>query len=830
MSLIGKIKRPLKNAATIALGARYARCYQKYAVRENVIFYCSHYGSGMLCSPYAIFRTLMASEEFGRYEHIWQINDPEERARLKAEYGGYGNVKFVAKNSAAYFRALTSAKYLINNVNFPFYFTKKPEQVYVNTWHGIPLKTLGYDLPDGKYSVRNTMHNFLQADYLISPCRFMTDVFLDAYKLRGVYAGRMTECGYPRNDLLFSTDRAYVFKKLRDHGIAVDDTRRILLYAPTWKGTDVDKADNDIARYDEFCDYLAGHIDMTRYQILIKPHPAVYKKLTGEQRASGRYISQAVEINEILSATDLLVSDYSSLFFDFLLTGRPILFYIPDAAEYRAQRGLYFSLDELPGPYSGDMGDIADWIHDIPGMRERYAANYDKMKAWACEFDDGRASQRVVDAVFCGDESACRMVQGISETGRKKLLINGGSFAMNGVTTTLLTLLDRLDYDKYDVTLLIVDDERSMPSIMKVNDRVRTLCRCGQIPFTVRELFRHRRIIRHGIDADYASDERSAPDAYRRNRMRCYGNTRFDAVIDFSGYGVTQPLTMLWCRDARRIIWQHNDLYRDLTNKAKRRTRAYRRKSATTLEALLTLYPHFDKVVSCSEGAMEVNRENLANPDTYSRFTFCTNPLNIDRVKQCLESAVYDGGDFIDCPGTEREKRVKAPDADCINFVTMGRFSPEKNHMALLEGFARLHAEDGRCRLFLIGDGALREAYEAKIAELGLADSVTLTGQLDNPFGIMRRCGCFILPSLYEGMPMVTYEARALGLAIILSDFSTALSVCLPDGQLYTGHTPEELYTAMKQFADGTFRAAYTFDADALNRRALAEFDRVVAD
>ena len=828
MSFVGKIKKSVKNAATVALGAQYARYYKKNTVKENVIFYCAHYGSGMLCSPYAIFRGLMASGEFDRYEHIWQINDPEERALLEAEYGGYGNVKFVAKNSGAYFDALTSAKYLINNVNFPFYFTKRPEQVYVNTWHGIPLKTLGYDLPDGKYSVRGTMHNFLQADYLISPCRFMTGVFLDSYKLRGIYEGKMTECGYPRNDLILSTDRDYIIDKLFDHNTVVDESRKVILYAPTWKGSDVEKAENDIARYDEFCDYLAGHIDMTQYQILIKPHPAVYKKLTKEQRESGRYISQSVEINEILSITDLLVSDYSSLFFDFLMTDRPILFYIPDAAEYMEQRGVYFGLDELPGPYSGDMGDIADWINDAAHLRERFADRYDKMKAWACEFDDGKASQRVIDAVFHGDESTCRMVQGITETKKKKLLINGGSFAMNGVTTTLLTLLDLIDYERYDITLLIVDDERSMPSIMKVNDKVRTLCRCGQIPFTVRELFRHRKIIQHGVVSQEMYRELLTDSAYRRNYTRCFGHSRFDAVIDFSGYGVTQPLTLMQCEGARRVIWQHNDLYRDLNNKAKRRTKSYRRKSATTLAALLTLYPLFDKVVSCSEGAMEVNRENLAAPDTYDKFTFCTNPLNVSRVRTCLENAVYKDGDFIDCPGTDREKRVKAPTEDHVNFVTMGRFSPEKNHIALLEGFARLCAERPDCRLYIIGDGALRGDYEAKIEESGLADSVVLTGQMDNPFGIMQKCGCFILPSLYEGMPMVTYEARELGMAIILSDFSTALSVCLPDGQLYTGHSAEELYAAMKQFADGRFKATYTFDAEALNQKALREFDTVV--
>ena len=110
MSFVGKIKKSVKNAATVALGAQYARYYKKNTVKDNVIFYCAHYGSGMLCSPYAIFRGLMASGEFDRYEHIWQINDPQERELLEAEYGAYSNVQFVAKNRDSYFYALASTK------------------------------------------------------------------------------------------------------------------------------------------------------------------------------------------------------------------------------------------------------------------------------------------------------------------------------------------------------------------------------------------------------------------------------------------------------------------------------------------------------------------------------------------------------------------------------------------------------------------------------------------------------------------------------------------------------------------------------------------------
>lgn len=827
MGIAGKLKKMTGGLATILLGAKYISSYKKNPVRRDTVFYAAHQGAGMLCGPYAIFRELMRSEDFRQYRHIWQINDKRERALLQKEYADYDNVSFVGKNSAGYFRAISSAGYLVINNTLPFFFTKKPGQVYVNTWHGIPLKTLGYDIPDGKYTARNMTRNFLQTDYLISPCPFMTKIYLESYKLNGIYTGKIIESGYPRNDLLLDTKREDVLRRLSERGTAVDPDKKIILYAPTWKGTSFDRADKDTARYDEFCDYLSGHIDTETYQILIKPHPMVYKLLTEEEKSSGRYVSQSVDTDELMSVTDILVSDYSSIFFDFLLTDRPIFFYIPDVESYREYRGMYFGLDDLPGPYSCDMSDIADWINDAENVRVRYAGKYESMKDWSCRSDDGRVSARVINAVFRGDESECRVLSGFVSDKKKRLLINGGSFAMNGVTTSLLTLLNMLDYEKYDVSLMVIPDERSMDNIMKVNDNVRVLCRVGQIPFDIGELIRHRKIVRRGLN-DRLYRELTADGPYRRNYIRSFGGSTFDTVIDYSGYGITQPLTLMQCEGAKRVIWQHNDLLLDLTNSQKKKRGVYRRSSATPIESLVTLYDYFDEVVSCSEAIMQTNRRNLSTEATYSKFTFSTNPIDFDRIKKCSESAVYADGCFIDCPGTEKEKRIPAPDKANISFVTMGRFSPEKNHMNLIEGFAKLYSENQHCRLYIIGDGAMKPEYEEKISALGLEGKVLLTGLLENPFGVMRECGCFVLPSIYEGMGVVVYEARALGLAIIVSRFGAADAVCIPGGQLLTGHSSDELYQAMKAFADGKLTNDYLFDPEQFNAKALAEFEAVV--
>ena len=107
----------------------------------------------------------------------------------------------------------------------------------MDTWHGIPLKTIGFDIPAGKVSAGNTVRNFLAADYLIAPNHFMTEIYENAFKMKNLYPGKILEIGQPRNDSYFHTDREAIFKKLQMAGVEADLKKKLILYAPTWKGS-----------------------------------------------------------------------------------------------------------------------------------------------------------------------------------------------------------------------------------------------------------------------------------------------------------------------------------------------------------------------------------------------------------------------------------------------------------------------------------------------------------------------------------------------------------------------------------------------------------------
>ena len=184
-----------------------AKC-RTLPIEDTVVLYESFDGNGMLDSPLSIFCELLQDPDFAELKHVWVIADAKVYAESMAEYAGHRRVSFVTYKSKEYYDRLSTAKFLINNTSFPREFAKRPGQVYVNTWHGIPLKRMGYDVPDGATGARNILRNLVAADYLVSANAYMTDVmYKQAFKLDGIYRGTVIQAGYPRIDGQFLNEQ-----------------------------------------------------------------------------------------------------------------------------------------------------------------------------------------------------------------------------------------------------------------------------------------------------------------------------------------------------------------------------------------------------------------------------------------------------------------------------------------------------------------------------------------------------------------------------------------------------------------------------------------------
>ncbi|HEY5319720.1 MAG TPA: CDP-glycerol glycerophosphotransferase family protein, partial [Galbitalea sp.] len=351
---MNRVRRRVKRLARQlwrAWNAELRALWTRSPVRTGTVLYEAFAGNGALCNPEAIFRELLASDDLGKLRHIWVLNNFRRQHGIRSEFAGDPRVTFVRYRSMAYFRALATTEYLINNATFPPEFGKRDAQVYLNTWHGTPLKLMGYDMPNGAADSANTLRNFVSADFLLSQNSFMTEsMYAGAYKLRGAFRGQVIEEGYPRVDRQFVDGRGLLAARgqLEAAGILLGD-REIVLYAPTWKGDSFRSPKDDARELIDATRELQRLLGDEQYVVLLKTHQVVHRFAASNAEFRALLIPNEIPTNTVLGLSSVLVTDYSSIFFDFLATGRPIVFYTPDSTEYAASRGTYFPPDELPG-------------------------------------------------------------------------------------------------------------------------------------------------------------------------------------------------------------------------------------------------------------------------------------------------------------------------------------------------------------------------------------------------------------------------------------------------------------------------------------------------
>lgn len=420
-------------------------------------------------------------------------------------------------------------------------------------------------------------------------------------------------------------------------------------------------------------------------------------------------------------------------------------------------------------------------------------------------------------------------------TAKKRLLIYGGALSMNGVTTSLLYRLRSLDYARYDVTLITPEKSLSAmePVLNQLPVSVRVLPPAGHFSATLTEQYRWLRLSRRGGDP-LAGSFVSLNTLFRREAQRRFGKASFDAVIDYSGYGAFYPLLLLQTPAKQRLIWQHNDIYRDMTNTQKGGQRRYRNFRAG-LSVVTRLYPQFDRVVSASQAVWEANQQNFALPGRENTFVWCDNLIDAASVR---EKSVKDNTFTVDGRAYYQDTRTDVtaetallsaplPEPGLFHFATIGRLSPEKNHDSLLKAFARLSAENNAVHLTIIGSGEQESALRALATALGITEKVQFTGNLQNPFAYLKHFDAFAFVSHYEAMGLVVIEARILGLPILLSDYKAAPSVMVPGGQITVGQDPDSIYAGMRRLMAEPSAAKAPFDEAAWCEKSTRQFDRL---
>ncbi len=357
---------------------------------RDAVVYTSFLGRQYSDSPRAIHEELV--RRGAPLEHLWVVRDGQAAVPDSAHV--------LREGSREYHEALARARYVVTNDHFPDWFVRREDQVCLQTWHGTPLKRLGFDVSDMRRTVRRFQRRWEQQvanwQYVLSPNRFSTPILRRAYAIEG----EMLETGYPRVDVLAGADREAAGRALRAR-LGIPDGVRTVLYAPTYRDQVTDRR----GRY-----RLDLRLDLERLRqavgpdtvILFRKHHYVVDAAPATADGFVRDVSDYGDGTELLLAADVLVTDYSSMMVDFANTGRPMLFYTYDLDAYAEEiRGFYLDfVDAVPGPLLRTTDEVADALRDLDGVQAAHAERYRAFRERFCELDDGGASARVVDRLF----------------------------------------------------------------------------------------------------------------------------------------------------------------------------------------------------------------------------------------------------------------------------------------------------------------------------------------------------------------------------------------------------------------------------------------------
>ncbi|MCR4716280.1 MAG: bifunctional glycosyltransferase family 2 protein/CDP-glycerol:glycerophosphate glycerophosphotransferase [Lachnospiraceae bacterium] len=375
----------------------YYNFFTEKPLLENVVMFETFFGKSYSDSPKYIYEYL--HEHYPRrFKYVWSVDDMS----VKVPYGA----KKVKRYSIEYMYYLARAKYQVFNVRQPLGYRKQKGNVFLECWHGTPLKRLVFDQEevasaDPKYKSHFYKHT-LDWDYLISPNPFSTGAFQSAFR---VPKEKIIETGYPRNDILYKGNTPENIKNIKKK-LGIPEDKKVILYAPTWRDDDYVSSGNYNFELQLNLDDMRKRLS-DEYVVVLRMHYYIASQMDiSEYEGFAFDESSYSDISDLYLISDILITDYSSVFFDYGNLRRPVLFFTYDLEKYRDMlRGFYLDIEkDVPGPLLYTADEVTDAIERIDEITEQYKDRYDEFYERFCSVDDGNAAKRVCEIVFGKEE------------------------------------------------------------------------------------------------------------------------------------------------------------------------------------------------------------------------------------------------------------------------------------------------------------------------------------------------------------------------------------------------------------------------------------------
>lgn len=369
-------------------------------VKRHQMMFESFNGNDVNDNPAAVYRQLIQTHPEYQVTSYFGVK-PHLYRKLKHRYP---EINLVKRFSLKWVWLMARSEYWVFNSRLPNWWHKNRGTTYLQTWHGTPLKHLGVDIEqvaipgiDTENYYRQFTQEAARWDYLIAPNAYSKKAFESAFKFKNQFL----EIGYPRNDVLYANDHESQIRALKQQLVGNPDAT-VITYAPTWRDDDAIKMGQYHFDLPFQLQHFFEHVSADT-MLVIRPHYLVKDFIDIEGFEDRVKILADEDIAQLYLITDLLMTDYSSVMFDFANLKRPMLFYAYDLSHYRDQlRGFYFDYEaEIPGPLVTSEVQLLkqlDIFYD-QGRFTDYQAKLEAFNTKYCGWEDGTASAKTVDVI-----------------------------------------------------------------------------------------------------------------------------------------------------------------------------------------------------------------------------------------------------------------------------------------------------------------------------------------------------------------------------------------------------------------------------------------------
>lgn len=789
-----------KKAHQDRLEQHYVEMCETYPVDEQVVLVESQRGKGMDESVLILARMLSEKNEYRTY--VSCVEDQMEERALWMEKHGVQNIELLAFNTEEYYRILATAGTLINEDNFGAAFIKRPEQKFVRLWNATPVNVTGRHAAENYGMIGNTQRSILEADYLLCPNRFTLKILEKEFMLANLATTRVLMSGRLENEV-FVTD-TFRSKIRAQYGW---EEKKVFAYLPALRTYEE-------SRQKEYALTLAEHLRKLDellsdgYEVIIKVPYEVRKHLKLKEMLHITQMPDDYTPYQVLSATDGLITDYSAIMMDYAVSQRKIIRFPFDEEEFLRGKHRYQPMEEFPFATALSAEELAKEI--TSGIGYDATAFYEKY----CSCMKPGMAEAVYQKVFSGEDSPILQETRFADNGKKNVLIYAGSFAKNGITTAIHNMLESVDRNKYNyyVYYRMGALRNNQEELKKLPEEV------GYYSFNgVSNLSEQDAILYAGWKEEKTFPYEKIKDILYKRAKREYRRMlefcRIDHVIQFDGYGeeVTLLMENMPCG---RTIYAHNDMVMELKKKAFVRKEVLRH-AYQTYDNVAIVTPDLKK----SAGRVAKGKATLK---------VAKNVIDYKRILRLAKEPLVLNGEKTEL-NVEADTLRGILASDAKKFITIGRFSPEKGHLRLMDAFEKVLTTEPDAYLIILGGyGPLYEETKKKAAEMGCSDRIIIIKYLANPYPLLKQCDYFVLSSFYEGFGLVLAEADILGIPCFSTNITGPKKFMRAVKGMLVSNSTAGIVRGMRACLSGKVPKRLQIDYEKYNKEAVEQFESLM--